>query len=129
MPIRPENRSRYPANWPEISHRIRFERAKGRCECTGQCGRPTWHLSPTDGRCENRHGQPAIVTGSRVILTTAHLDHTPEHCDDDNLLAMCQGCHLHYDAEHHAETARRTRLAELEATMDPLFTITPGVVQ
>ena len=23
--------------------------------------------------------------------------------------AMCQGCHLHYDREHHAETARATR--------------------
>lgn len=27
MPIRPENRDRYPKDWPEISRRIRFERA------------------------------------------------------------------------------------------------------
>ncbi len=44
-----------------------------------------------------------------MILTTAHLNHTPEDCSDDNLLAMCQGCHLHYDREHHAETRRASQ--------------------
>lgn len=106
MPIRPENRNRYPANWRDISHRIRAERAQWRCECLGECGRGTH-----DGRCPNVHGQPAYGTGSKVVLTTAHLDHTPEHCDDDNLRAMCQGCHLHYDREHHAETRAGTLAA------------------
>jgi hypothetical protein len=110
VPIRPENRHRYPPEWPDISARIRFERAAGRCECTGQCPRPAAHLAE-DGRCRNRHGAPAWGTGSRVVLTTAHLDHTPEHCDDGNLLAMCQGCHLHYDAGHHAETRSATLAA------------------
>lgn len=110
MPIRPENRNRYPKNWRDISARIRFERAQSRCECTGQCGRGTH-----EGRCPNRHGEPAYGTGSRVVLTVAHLDHTPENCEDDNLSAMCQGCHLHYDREHHAETARATREAAKRA--------------
>ena len=121
MPIRPENRDRYPADWKAISYRIRTERAKGRCECTGECGRPDWHLNPTDGRCENVNGGHAIGTGSRVVLTVAHLDHTPENCDDANLKAMCQGCHLHYDREHHAETRSRTAAAELDAQMEALF--------
>ena len=107
MPIRPENRDRYPKDWPQISERIRFERANGRCECDGRCGRRYTHLHP-DGRCWNINHQPAIFTGSRVVLTVAHLDHTPENCADDNLMAMCQGCHLHYDREHHAETRART---------------------
>ena len=102
-PIRPENRHRYPQDWPEISRAIKQDRAKGRCECEGECGRGT-HA----GRCPNRHGHPAYGTGSRVVLTTAHLDHTPEHCDPANLRAMCQGCHLHYDGEHHAETRSST---------------------
>ena len=38
------------------------------------------------------------VTGSKVVLTIAHLDHTPENCDDENLRAWCQRCHLTYDA-------------------------------
>jgi len=99
-------RQRYPDNWPEISAFIRFERALGRCECMGECGRGTH-----DGRCPNRHGQPAYATGSLVILTTAHLNHVPEDCRPENLRAMCNGCHLYYDRAHHAETRAR-RLAE-----------------
>jgi hypothetical protein len=103
MPIRPENKARYPKDWKAISARIR-ERAGQRCECEGECGRGThW------GRCPNLNGEPAYGTGSKVVLTTAHLNHTPEDCSDANLKAMCQGCHLHYDREHHAETAYRTR--------------------
>jgi len=102
-PIRPENRARYPKDWKAIVARIR-ERSGDRCECHGECGRGT-HT----GRCPNvQHGE-AYGSGSRVILTTAHLDHVPEHCDDDNLRHMCQGCHLHYDRDHHAQTSARTR--------------------
>lgn len=42
------------------------------------------------------------------MLTVAHLNHTPEDCDPGNLRAMCQGCHLHYDREHHSQTAAAT---------------------
>jgi len=104
MPIRPENAKRYPDDWKAISLAIK-ERAGWRCECKGECGRGTH-----DGRCPNLHGEAAYGTGSKVILTTAHLDHTPENCGPENLKAMCQGCHLHYDKEHHAQTAYRTRM-------------------
>lgn len=119
MPIRPENRDRYPADWRDISLAIKG-RAQWRCECRGECGRPYNHLGP-DERCSNIHGQPATGTGSTVVLTTAHLDHTPENCDPANLKAMCQGCHLHYDHDHHAQTRNATRAAELAEQMEPLF--------
>ena len=119
MPIRKENRARYPADWKAISTWVRFERAAGRCECEGECGRGTH-----EGRCPNRHGYLAYGTATtKVVLTTAHLDHTPENCDPANLRAMCQGCHLHYDREHHAETAARTRAALAAAQMEPLFEV------
>lgn len=101
-PIRPENRSRYPADWKDISARIRFERAGGFCECKGECGAHA-------GWCGAAHGKAHPVTGSIVVLTVAHLDHTPENCSEANLRAMCQRCHLNYDREHHAETAYMTR--------------------
>lgn len=82
MPIKPENRHRYPVNWKELSHYIRFERAKGKCEF-----------------CGAEHGEPHPETGKKVVLTTAHLDHTPEHNDTRNLAALCQPCHLGYDAK------------------------------
>lgn len=110
MPIRPENLHRYPADWKQISLRIRTERAAGRCECLGECGRGT-HV----GRCPNVNGGQAYGTGSKVVLTVAHLDHTPENVDPGNLRAMCNGCHLHYDRDHHAETRAATRRTAIEA--------------
>ena len=85
MPIRPENRARYPKDWPAISRRIR-ERAGNRCEG-----------SPAFPECRAVNGEPHPVTGSRVVLTVAHLDHQPENCDDANLRAWCQKCHNIYD--------------------------------
>lgn len=117
MPIKPENRARYPKDWAAISASIR-SRAGNRCECIGECGRGT-HA----GRCPNEQGQPAYGTGSRVVLTTAHLDHTPENCEPANLRSMCQGCHLHYDRHHHAQTAYRTR--KLAARTPDMFEALP----
>ena len=61
-----------------------------------------------------------------MVLTTAHLDHTPENCAESNLRAMCQNCHLAYDADEHASTAARTRFAAATEGMDPLFTLDGG---
>jgi hypothetical protein len=135
MPIRPENLARYPADWPQIVARIR-QRAGNRCE---QCGvqnraiggrlrdgtflpaipeermlRLVWpdpgSLSAcTDGR------RTEVLRIIRIVCTTAHLDHTPENCADENLRFWCQRCHLRYDAEHHAQTAYQTRRAQLAA--------------
>ncbi len=139
MPIRPENRSRYPHNWSAISHRIRFVRAEGHCECVGQCD-----SEHEGGRCNAPHGKKIqrdnsdgaiwVIAGTvdpleglsnvscmgsdgklrwgkyvKVVLTTAHLDNTPENVDDNNLVAMCNRCHLRLDREHHARTAPKTR--------------------
>ena len=112
-PVRAADRGRYPADWPQISAAIRFGRAGGQCECAGECG--TGHA----GRCEARHRQAHPVTGSLVVLTTAHRDHVPEHCDPANLFAACQRCHLAYDSGHHAVTRARTRQARLTAGMEP----------
>lgn len=114
-PISRENRARYPKDWSNISMAIK-DRAEWRCECKGECGRDT-HI----GRCPNRHNRVAYGTSSIVILTTAHLNHTPEDCRPENLKAMCQGCHLHYDREYHAQTRETTRRAALSAQMDQLI--------
>ena len=112
MPIRPENRARYPKNWTEISHHIRFERAKARCECTGECGID--HYEEMDAckgpdyadntvndaeRCFALHGIAHYATGAKVILTVAHLPGREiEQCEGKDLKAMCQRCHNRMDA-------------------------------
>lgn len=93
MPIRPENKERYPKNWKDIRASI-LERANNKCEF---CGIANYTIR------EN---------GSRVVLTIAHLDHTPENNDPSNLRALCQKCHNTYDAPHRAETRARTRAAQ-----------------
>lgn len=92
MPIKPENAGRYPPDWPEISARIRYDRARGRCE-----------------ECGARNAYPHPETGAMVVLTVAHLDHQPENCADDNLRALCQRCHNRYDAPHRRQTRSATR--------------------
>lgn len=108
MPIRPENVALYPSDWKQISYRIRFKRAGGRCECTGQCG-----IDHGD-RCEARHKELHPITGSLVILTTMHMDHDPTNNVPGNLMAGCQQCHNRYDAP-----MRRAGIAERRPL--PLF--------
>lgn len=99
----PFNRKLYPDNWEEISERIRFTRAKGKCECDGMCG-------GHDGHCTAEHGQTHPVTGSMVVLTTAHWpDHDPMNCDDDNLFALCQKCHNTLDMPMRQRNVARKR--------------------
>lgn len=126
MPIKPENRHRYPADWPEVRGRI-LQRARYRCEHPG-CGAlhrslGYWHSDawvplpralrdagvdkPTLIACADGSALKVI----RIILTIAHLDHVPENCADENLRAWCQRHHLRYDAEHHKQTAYATRKA------------------
>lgn len=84
MPIQPENRARYPAEWPLISLWVRVC-AAWRCE---------W--------CDAQQVQPHPVTGSRVVLTVAHvLNPAPEDVRPANLAALCQRCHLNHDRAHH----------------------------
>ncbi len=96
----PMQRHLYPSGWPIISRRIR-ERACGRCE---------W--------CDVAQGS-ATKSGGPVVLTVAHLNHDPSDCRDENLAALCQACHIGYDADEHARHARETRtrkrLAQAEA--------------
>ncbi len=111
MPIRPENRARYPKNWTsEIVPAIR-KRSGNRCECTGQCGLNHGGKAG-HARCKARHGQPHPTTKSSVVLTVMHLDHQPENCDPANLLHGCQQCHNRYDApKRRAGIVERARAA------------------
>lgn len=105
MPVKAENRALYPADWREIAYGKK-ERAGWVCEG-----------SPRYPDCRARHGRPHPVTGSKVVLTVAHLDHSPANVADENLRAWCQRCHLTYDAQHHAANAAATRAAR-KATGD-----------
>ncbi len=89
MPINPAD---YHPKWKLISRLIRFRRAKNRCE---------W--------CDAENYQPHPNTGSRVVLTVAHLDRNPAHNSFDNLAALCNRCHLNYDRSAHIQKRKYGR--------------------
>ena len=95
MPIKDKNK--YPANWKEIRARI-LDRAGHRCEG-----------SPRYPDCRVMNGSTHPATGSKVVLTIAHMDHDPSNNAEGNLRALCQRCHLTHDAQQHADNARKTR--------------------
>jgi 5-methylcytosine-specific restriction endonuclease McrA len=104
MPILPENKSKYPKNWDEISRNIRFERANSKCEF---CGAVNYSYV-------NRLTREICTSGEdnaiEIILTVAHLDHNPENCNEDNLKALCQRCHNRYDIPHRKKTRKKRYL-------------------
>ncbi|HZT24123.1 MAG TPA: hypothetical protein VFA57_00350 [Pseudolabrys sp.] len=100
MPIRIENKHRYPRDWTRIS-RATKERAGWRCEGT-----------PQFPDCRARHGEPHPITGAKVVLTVAHLDHQPENNDPRNLRALCQRCHNAWDARSRAQGIAARRRTE-----------------
>jgi hypothetical protein len=138
MPIKPENRRRYPANWPEIRERIRA-RSGNRCEWCGVENRAVGYReddgsfvmlgrSPVEAAmaCDaaEEDGRKVI----RIVLTVAHVhDHRPEACDLDNLAHLCQRCHNRHDKDMRQRNAATTRregkaLGDLfeETTASPL---------
>ena len=127
MPILPENKARYPKDWDKVVvPRIR-KRSGDRCECSGQCGKHEGRCNAVNG-CYGLWEAPGkfihmftrrdymIVREEtekliRIVLTVMHLDHTPENCEDSNLLHGCQLCHNNYDMPHRRETKRARKAA------------------
>jgi hypothetical protein len=117
MPIRPEFRPLYPPDWPDLSRRVRFERAGGRCQ---RCRRP--HLAEVrclpDGRWFDETARtwrdwrgrlarwPDLIDTvdlrlTRVVLAAAHLDNDPANNRLANLKSLCQRCHMLQDRPFH----------------------------
>lgn len=61
----------YPDNWPEIAAKVK-EEAGWKCE---RCGHPH---DPQAG----------------YVLTVHHLDSNPANVNPENLVALCQRCHM-----------------------------------
>lgn len=134
MPIKPENKHRYPADWPQIS-RAAKERAAFRCQhpgCTAsQYSVGRWiggkwkahaYYASTYGHARQMaaeysfflfgdapppKGEPAVIV---IVLTVAHLNHDPADCRPENLRALCQRHHLALDHQHHMANANATRM-------------------
>ena len=118
----PINYKLYPGNWKEIRARI-LERAGNKCE---QCGVPNYFVGKkgrdgvwyTEGQTHNMNSDCGYFLFGhydnpfkmvRIVLTLSHTDHDISNNADDNLKALCQGCHLAHDRDLHTANAKKTR--------------------
>lgn len=138
MPIRPENRKRYPANWLEIVDRIR-RRAGNKCEwCScpnrtfvvreivmGSIVADSWRAAGSMKEAKQMLAQwrtavlsvagnmPILHGPVEIVLTTAHYpDPTIENCAETNLVYLCQLCHNREDAPERAKNRKSREIAE-----------------
>lgn len=112
MPIPKDKQKLYPPDWKQISQRIRFERAQGRCE---RCGvlHNAFRIYDPDGErvtTDLLEAETAKLVDrlkvSRIILTTAHLNGNIADSSDTNLAALCQRCHLRHDLPQHLKSRK-----------------------
>jgi len=133
MPI---DYKKYPPDWKDIRKRI-LARANNRCEFCGIenntvvasviIGRR--NLGFYDLKTIKRLRNAAVHEGYypfnyktvKVVLTIAHLDHDETNwaVSDDRLRALCQSCHLKYDAKEKVRRAKE-KLSELVSSQQPL---------
>lgn len=130
----PCNYKKYPQNWlSEIRPRI-MKRANNTCEvegCDFQHNELVWSVK-YKGRVtgwyrdfDEADKHPSTIESKggklipnpkqiRVIITIAHLDHDECNPDvkDERLMAMCQLCHLRYDASE--KYRRRNNLNQIK---------------
>ena len=113
MPI---DYTRYPPNWKTEIRPAVLKRANNCCEFCGvenhsfvfrvkQKQRSIWLRTEDEVRAFYKK-QPHMIGWSlenpiKVVLTIAHLDHdeTNHNVSLDRLAALCQRCHLRYDAK------------------------------
>jgi 5-methylcytosine-specific restriction endonuclease McrA len=125
MPIKPENRTKYPADWKKIRTRI-LERAGHQCEqcravnhqvvirhtdCYLDADGYVWDAVTGEARGMSRDSEFPGQRLTRIVLTIAHLDGALVDHSDANLRALCQRCHLALDRAQHVASARETRAA------------------
>lgn len=128
MPFDPK---RYPENWKQISHEIRFVRAGGKCE---KCGvkhgaigtrdkDANWYDSDYVDKMDPDEAYSMfgerIYKFTKIILTVHHIgidypDGSPGDCHDKmdvrpaNLISLCQRCHLKADMPIHIANRKAT---------------------
>lgn len=103
MPISAERMKLYPGGsihskeWKAFRAEI-LERADNKCEGT-----------PQYPDCRAVNYEPHPKTGSKVVLTIAHMDWDESHADPERCRALCQKCHNSWDAPQRRKNAAVTR--------------------
>ena len=135
----PMNLKDYPANWREISLRIRA-RERGRCKFCGVPNNAYRNVRTGEYKLRLESCGKWVLAGekvTRIVLTVAHLGveradglpgdkHDKMDVRDENLAALCQRCHLAFDREDHVRHRKENREARRLAR-EPVFPVFGGL--
>ena len=130
MPIKPENKKRYPipSVWKAIRASI-LKRAGNKCEV---CGVENYAIGWRDKAGKFHDGEsismqdetdfidadmPPVI---KIVLTIAHINHIPEDNRPENLKALCQLHHFAHDREdniYKRRLSRRLNTPQLELVL------------
>lgn len=108
MPI---NYKEYPENWKWLSRQVIAD-AGNKCEL---CYAPNHEYIV---RLDKKHTHPwgpikerILLTGEKpvkIILTVHHIDGDKQNSKKQNLIALCQRCHLRLDLLKHMRNRKRS---------------------
>lgn len=87
--MRPETKVLYSENWPDISRMV-IERAN--------------HICQVCRRSPETHG---------IVLTTHHIDYNPGNNGLNNLVCLCQGCHLRWHGKDLKQATKYNQVDKL----------------
>lgn len=129
----PMDRRLYPANWNAIARAIK-DAAGWTCqECGRPCRRPgetreqledrirlsqtRWAGDLYDWEEDDEFGLIQVPKPRRFVLSVAHLNHRPEDCRPENLMALCLPCHCRMDITPAAMAAKRALKLERQGQL------------
>lgn len=108
MPI---DYKQYPTNWKWLSRQVR-KRNGGCCElCCAPNGYTVYRW--TKENREYHKGYPWYFsplwkddTKTRIVLTVHHIDGDKQNNSEQNLISLCQKCHLRLDLAKHMKNRK-----------------------
>lgn len=104
---------------PDLQHAVPHHQMWWR-QMSARKGSRAWRSVHTVAeRSYRSHLRPSQILGRvpkprriRVVISVAHLNHDPSDHRDENLVALCQWCHLMHDRQHHHEIRANRKDAE-----------------
>lgn len=96
--LRKKKESRYTKDWKEVSERIRFGRDNGIC-----------------AHCNAKHGE------NGVYVQAAHKNHIFTDNRDENLITLCERCHLNFDRAENIRKRKERKARERAAQKIKVF--------
>lgn len=107
----------YPENWKWLSRQIVSD-AGNKCElCYAPNGAFIQRIKGAEYPWYKIDNTKPEDKFTKVVLTVHHINHDKKDSTKQNLIALCQKCHLRLDLAHHMKNRRSARRNTEEANL------------